>query len=354
MFSFANPQYLYLLLLIPLFVGLMLLSRLMRRRSLARFGRPDEVQKLMPDVSAYKPWVKLGIEMLVLAMLVVVLARPRAGAVKTSSSLNGIEVMIAVDVSNSMKASSTDDPQGVSRLQQAKLILEKLIDRFNNDKVGLIVFAGNAYMQMPLTADAQSAKLFLNDISTNMAPTQGTAIGAAIGMAMKSFSHNSKAQKAIIVITDGENHEDDAVEAAAEARKAGVQVNVMGVGSTKGAPIPDGDGGYMRDDAGQVISTALNEDMAQKVADAGKGICLNGNDADAVEQLTEALSKLSKTGLAQVSYSKHDELFPIFAWIALVLIVAGTFVLDRKNQLLKKYNFFSKTTERKSNNESKK
>lgn len=344
MFSFANPEYLYLLLLVPLFVGLFLLSRWLRKRSLSRFGRQEQVEQLMPDVSRYKPWIKLAIEMLALAMIVIILARPRAGATKTTSNLNGIEVMIAVDVSNSMLASSTDDAQGVSRLQQSKLILEKLIDRFNNDKVGLIVFAGNPYLQMPLTGDAQSAKLFLNDISTGMVPTQGTAIGAAINMAMKAFPQHSKAQKAIIVITDGENHEDDAVAAASDARKAGVQVSVMGVGSAKGAPIPvDGNGGYLRNDEGEVVNTALNEDMARKVAEAGKGIYVNGNDADAVETLTEALSKLAKTSLAQVSYTKHDEQFPVFAWIALVLMVAGILVLDRKNPWLKKYNFFSKT-----------
>ncbi len=344
MFSFANPEYLYLLLLVPLFVGLFLLSRWMRKRNLNRFGRPQQVERLMPDVSRYKPWIKLTIEMLVVAMVALILARPRAGATKATSSLNGIEVMIAVDVSNSMLASSTDDQQGVSRLQQSKLILEKLIDRLNNDKVGLIVFAGNPYMQMPLTGDAQSAKLFLNDINTSMVPTQGTAIGAAINMAMKAFPKQSKAQKAIIVITDGENHEDDAVAAASEAHNAGVQVSVMGVGSTKGAPIPvDGDGGYLRNDEGEVVNTALNEEMARKVAEAGKGVYLNGNDADAVETLTEALSKLAKTSMAQVSYSKHDEQFPVFAWIALVLMVVGILVLDRKNPLLKKYNFFSKT-----------
>ncbi len=344
MFSFANPEYLYLLLLVPLFVGLFLLSRWLRKRSLSRFGRQEQVEQLMPDVSCYKPWIKLAIEMLALVMIVIILARPRAGSTKTTSNLNGIEVMIAVDVSNSMLASSTDDSQGVSRLQQSKLILEKLIDRFNNDKVGLIVFAGNPYLQMPLTGDAQSAKLFLNDISTGMVPTQGTAIGAAINMAMKAFPQHSKAQKAIIVITDGENHEDDAVAAASDAHKAGVQVSVMGVGSAKGAPIPvDGNGGYLRNDEGEVVNTALNEEMARKVAEAGKGIYVNGNDADAVETLTETLSKLAKTSLAQVSYSKHDELFPVFAWLALVLIVAGIFVLDRKNPWLKKYNFFSKT-----------
>ncbi|MCF0181885.1 MAG: VWA domain-containing protein, partial [Muribaculaceae bacterium] len=229
MFSFANPGYLYLLLLLPVVAGMHLLARRARKKQLAKFGRQQVIGDLMPDVSPYKPWIKLGLELLLLALIIIILARPRAGASKTTTRVHGIEVMVCMDVSNSMNASSTDNPQDISRLQRSKLILQKLIDRLNNDKMGLIVFAGNAYMQMPLTGDASSAKLFLNGINTNMAPTQGTAIGAAIDLAMNSFSQSKKSQKAIIVITDGENFEDDAQGVAAEAQKRGIQVNVMGV-----------------------------------------------------------------------------------------------------------------------------
>ena len=342
MFSFANPEYLYLLLLIPVLIIVHLLARRARIRNLKKFGQPAILEKQMPDVSKYKPGIKLALQLLALSMIIIVLARPRAGAKEQTVKVRGIEVMVALDVSNSMNASATDDPKGVSRLQKSKLTLEKLIDKFENDKVGLIVFAGNAYTQLPITSDFTSAKMFLNSINTEMVPTQGTAIGSAIKLAMNSFTGNEKSQKSIIIITDGENHEDDAVEAAREAHKKGVQVNVIGQGSTKGSPIPLANGGFMKDDNGNVITTFLNEKMAQEIADAGGGMYVSGNSPDAVGQLDDQLKKLAKADLQKVVYSQHDEQFPVFAWIALVFLVMDMFVLERKNSWLRKINFFTK------------
>lgn len=346
MFSFANPQYLYLLLLLPAIAVMFWGARRARSVHLKHFGRQEVISRLMPDVSAYKPYLQLGIELLIVAVVVIILARPRAGASPTSATVHGIEMMVAVDVSNSMNASSTDNPQDISRLQRAKMILEKIIDRSQNDKVGLVVFAGNAYMQMPLTSDVSSAKLFLGAINTGMVPTQGTAIGAAVEMAAGAFSQSKKSQKTIIIITDGENFEDDAVAAARQAHKNGIKVNVMGVGSSHGAPIPMPDGSYLMDDTGsQPVVTYLNEEMAQHIADAGDGIYVNGNASDAVETLHDMLDKLAKTDLATVNYTQHDEQFPVFAWIALILIIALLVVIERKNPWLKKFNFFTRNNE---------
>lgn len=342
MFSFANPEYLYLLLLIPVIAVLFLWSRAKRKKSIAKFGRKAVVETLMPDVSSYKPWIKLTLELLALAAIVIVLARPRAGARTSTTTTRGIEVMVALDVSNSMRASCSDNPDDMSRLERSKMILEKLIDKFENDRVGLIVFAGNAYVQMPITSDYLSAKMYLSSINTNMVPTQGTAIGAAINLAMNSFSKNKKCQKSIIVITDGENHEDDAVGAAKEAAKNGIQVNVVGMGATNGAPIPMSNGGYLKDDNGQVVTTFLNEKMASDIAAAGKGVYVSGAAGDALETLQDSLNKLAKSNLSQVTYSQRDEQFPIFAWIAILLIIADMLVSERKNSWLKKYNFFTK------------
>lgn len=344
MTTFANPQYFYLLLLLPVVAGLFYLTRRKRQAMLARYGKASSLRALMPNVSPYKPWIKLGIELALLLCIITMLARPLAGGRHATTKVHGIEVMVAVDVSNSMNASSTDNPQDVSRLQRAKFIVEKLIDRFDNDKVGLLVFAGNAYMQMPLTADIGAAKLFLNDINTSMAPTQGTAIGAAINLARQAFSQNKKSRKTIIVITDGENFEDDAVQAAAEAQKAGITVNVMGVGSTHGAPIPMPDGGYMTDDEGQPVTTYLNEDMAQKIAQAGKGTYVNGSAANAIDTLRDTLDTLAKTDLDTIDYSQQDELFPWLAALALLLVFAWVALLERKNPWLQKFNFFSRNT----------
>lgn len=342
MFSFANPEYLYLLLLIPAVVLVFMWSRMRRKRNLNIFGREQVIADLMPDVSPYKPWVKLGLELLLLTMVIIILARPRAGAGKATGKVHGIEVVVAIDVSNSMNASTSDNEQDISRLQRSKLILEKLIDRLENDKVGLVVFAGKAQMQMPLTGDASSAKLFLNGINTNMIPSQGTAIGSAIDLSMNMFSQNKNAQKAIIIITDGENFEDDAVDAAKRAQKKGVQVDVMGVGSAQGAPIPMGNGEFLTDDEGKTVVTALNEKMGQDIAGAGKGAYVSGNANDAVETLYDTLDKLAKSDISTYSYTQHDEQFPVFAWIAVLLLIGLIVLLERKNPWLEKYNFFTK------------
>lgn len=346
MFNFANSQYLYLLLLLPVVAGLYWLARRARNRKIARFGHPMVVVGLMTDVSKYKPIIRLSLQLLLVAMVVMILARPRGGAKQSHTSVHGVEVMIALDVSNSMNAASDDNMHDISRLQRSKLVLEKLIDKLAGNKVGIVVFAGNAYMQMPLTADAQSAKMFLNSISTNMVPTQGTAIGAAINMARSSFSRNPRTQKAMIIITDGENFEDDAVASATDAQKDGIQINVVGIGSTTGSPIPMADGGFLTDADGKQVSTKLNEEMAQKIADAGKGAYVNGSSSEAVNDLHGALSKLAKSDLGSYTYSQRDEQFPVFAWIALLLMIAEIVVMERKNPWLKKYNFFTKESKK--------
>lgn len=345
MFSFANPEYLYLLILIPVIFGLFLLSRMIRAKNIRKYGNPALLEAQMPDVSKYKPWIKISIQLVALALIVIILARPRAMGNSKAETINvqGIEVMVALDVSNSMLASSTDDPNGISRLQQAKLLLEKLIDKLGNDKVGLIVFAGDAYTQIPITADFVSAKMFLSNIEPSMVPTQGTAIGAAIKMAANSFTADDKIQKSIILITDGENHEDDAVEAAKDAHDKGIQINVLGVGTPKGAPIPiGGKGNYMKDESGNIVITQPNVQIAQDVANAGKGIYVSGTNRDALNVLDARLKELSKSNISKNVFSPNDEQFPVFAWVALALLICDIFVLDRKISWLKNINFFSK------------
>lgn len=348
MISFAYPHLLYLLLLIPAFAGLFILARLARRRKISRYGRPGVLEHLMPDVSKYMPWVKISVALVILAVLVILIARPRAtggldnDSAETKTS-RGIEVMVCLDVSNSMLASSTDDDGGISRLDRAKHILEKLIDKMQDDKVGLIVFAGDAYTQLPITSDYVSAKMFINGITTEMVPTQGTAIGAALDMAMNSFTPDDKFQKAIIVITDGENFEDNAVEAAKQAADAGIQVDVIGLGTQRGARIPIGQGRYLNDYNGQEVVTHLDDKTAQQIAQAGDGIYVNGASSSAVADVNDKLDTLAKTEFERKTFSPQSEQFPIVAWIALILLVADCFVVTRKISWLKQYEFFSKT-----------
>ncbi len=238
MVNFANPRLLYLLAVVVLFALLYWRMRYLRRRRIARFGNPSVLESLMPDVSKYLPAVKMVVALIAVASMIVMLARPRTKGKVTEEEMSGIEVMIAVDVSNSMLASSTDDPRGISRLQRAKHVLNSLIGKLDNDRVGLIVFAGDAFTQLPLTPDFVSAKLYLNEISTGMVENQGTDIGSAIQVAMNSFSGMKDVERAIVVITDAEDQIGDAVSVADAARNEGIEVDVIGLGSGKGAQIP--------------------------------------------------------------------------------------------------------------------
>lgn len=350
MITFVNPQYLWLLLAVPVIAGLWLLARAARRRKLRRFGQLNVIASLMPEASRYTGWIKISLELLAVALLVIAVARPIApsGSEQTASTTTtrGIELMICLDVSNSMLASSTDDPGGVSRLRRAKFILEKLIDKLKDDKVGLIVFAGESYTQLPITSDYISAKMFIDDLSTEMVPTQGTAIGSAIDMAMNAFTPDSECDKAIVIITDGENFEDDAKAEAARAAEAGIQVDVIGLGTAGGAPIPTpkgmGTGKYLSDQNGQTVMTALNENEAREIAKAGQGIYLAGGDPAVVSDLDEQLSTLSTAEYQRLTSSPSAELFPIFAIAALVILLIDTLIPYRKISWLRGINFFTK------------
>ncbi len=320
------------------------LARRSRAKRLRKFGRPEVIASLMPDASRYKPAIKITLRLIALAALVIVLARPRAGEKEHDETVAGIEVMIAFDISNSMLASSTDDPNGTSRLDRARLLLEKLLGRLHNNKVGLVIFAGSAKVQFPMTTDFYTAKMYLSELNPSMMAYQGTSVAEAISMAMNGFSPDENVHKAIILITDSEDHEGDAVEAAKAAAKAGIQVDVVGLGSAKGAPIPmpGRNGEYFTDNEGKMVLTTLNEQLATEIADAGDGIFVNGASSDALDKLADRLETLQKSEFKHVTYSAGAEQFPLFAWIALVFLVIDLFVLDRKNNILRKINFFSK------------
>ncbi len=344
MVNFANPQLLYLLLAVPVLAALYVYSRYLRRRRIARFGNPEVLSALMPDVSRYLPAVKICLALTAIAALVVVLARPRSQGKATEESKQGIEVMIAVDVSNSMLASSTDDPRGISRLQRAKHVLGRLIDNLEQDRVGLIVFAGEAYTQLPLTPDFMSAKLYLNDISTGMIENQGTSIGAAIEVAMNSFSGAADVERAIVVITDAEDQIGDAAAMAEVAHRDGIEVDVIGLGSGKGAQIPLDKtySNWLKDEEGRVVTTYLDETIAQEIARAGSGIYINGASPSALNDLVKRLDEIKKSDLGTMTYTAANEQFPLFALIALILIVFDCIFSNRKIGFLRKYNFFSR------------
>ena len=230
-----------------------------------------------------------------------------------------------------------------SRLQKSKMLVENLVDHFTNDKIGLVVFAGDAFVQLPITTDYVSAKMFLQDINPSLIQTQGTDIARAISLSMNSFTQQKGLGKAIILITDGEDHEGGALEAAKEAKKKGINVFILGVGSSNGAPIPLGNGDYMRDNAGNTVMTALNEQMCRDVAKAGSGTYIHvDNTSDAQEKLNDELSRLQKGETDNVVYSEYNEQFQAFALLALFLLIIEACTLEAQNSLLRKVRLFRK------------
>lgn len=331
---------LWWLLTIPVFIiGYILYTR-RKRRQLAEFGDPELVSELMPDASKARPVVKFSLLMAALALLIMAAARPQYGQKEKTVKRQGIEVMIALDISNSMMAEDV----APNRLDRAKQMLSKMIDRMVDDKVGLVVFAGEAYTQLPITCDYVSAKMFLNTITPALIPTQGTAIGAALETSIRSFgSQESDAGRAIILITDGENHEDDAIAAAKHARELGIQVFVVGIGKPEGSPIPiAGTNNYIKDRSGQVVVSRLNEDMCQQIAQAGNGIyvrCDNTNTA--MRALQQELDRIATAELETKVYADYNEQYQSFVLIALLLLVIDFFILERKNHRLAKMDIFN-------------
>jgi len=339
MFRFAHPEMMWLLVAVAAMIGLYVVMFFRQRRKIRAFGDEELVATLMPNVSKIRPHVKFGLTVFALVMLIIGLAQPQFGTKVESQKTTGIEAIFVLDVSNSMRATDI----APTRLDNAKMMLSKLMDNMTNDKVGLIIFAGDAYMQMPISADNVSAKMFLNTITPGSVPVPGTAIGTAIDLAVRSFgAENLDIGRTIIVLTDGENHEDDAVEAAKEANKVGITINVVGFGSPEGAPIPAAGGSnFWKDSEGNIVVTKLNEKMCRQVASAGNGIYVRaGNSNKALRALTDEVGKMQKGEIENTAFSNYDEKFYIFAWIALLLLIAEFFVLNRKNKTLNKIKWF--------------
>ena len=339
MFRFEEPIYLYLLAVIPVLALVRWLLERKQHKRLRKFGDPELLSQLMPDVSRWRPAAKFWTLEAALALLIVMIARPQMGTRISHDKRTGIETIIAMDISNSMLAEDVVP----SRLDRTKMMVENLVDNFTDDKIGLIVFAGDAFVQLPITSDYVSAKMFLSDIHPSLMATQGTDIATAINMATNSFTQQQGVGKAIIVVTDGEDHEGGALEAAKDAKKKGMRVYVLGVGSPNGAPIPLGNGNYMKDRTGNTVMTKLNEEMCRQVAEAGGGAYIHvDNNSNAQQQLDNELSKLTKKEMQSTIYSDYDEQFQAFGIIALILLIIEICILDRKNPLARRINIFGR------------
>jgi Ca-activated chloride channel family protein len=338
MFRFANPDFLYLLFIVPVLIIFFIGSFINRRKNIKKFGNPELVKQLMPDASKYRPHVKFYLLMGAIILLILIMARPQFGSKLNKTKRKGIEVMIALDISNSMLSEDVSP----NRLEKAKQILSNMIDGLSDDKVGLVVFAGDAFVQLPITSDYVSAKMFMSSITPALIQQQGTAIGSAIDLCLKSFPPKEGVNRAIILITDGENHEDDAIEAAKAAHTKGCIVHVIGMGRPDGGPIPiPGTTSFKKDKNGNVVVSRLNEQMCQQIAQAGNGVYVRADNTNSAQKIvTKQLDKMATTEIESKVYSDYEEQFQTLAWIALFLLVLDFFILERKNKLLKKVHFF--------------
>lgn len=326
MLVFAHPIFLWLLLLgpvIPLVYGI---TRALRRRRIAKFGDEELVKALMPSWSGPKGWIRIILFDLAFLCLAVGAARPQIGAKLSEHETRGAEIMICLDVSNSMLAQDYSP----DRLSRAKLAISRVVDKLEGDRIGLIVFAGSSFVQLPITTDYVSAKMFLNSINTESVPIQGTAIGDAIMTAAKSFSAQSEKSRAIIVITDGENHEDDAVDAAKQVAELGVKIYTIGVGSLRGQPIPK-DGDLMKDSEGNIVVTRLDENTLKQIAAAGNGAYVHaGNEEFGLNPIVDDIKALEDEKFNSVVFEEYDEQFMYFLAAALFLLVLEMLVGERR------------------------
>lgn len=339
MLRFEDPIFLWLLCILPVLILIRLIGWRRRHAKLKKLGDPELLKQLMPGISKYRPTVKFCLLLSALALLIVMLARPQMGSKISHDKRQGIETIICLDISNSMLAEDVVP----SRLDKSKMLVENLVDNFTNDKIGLIVFAGDAFVQLPITSDYVSAKMFLQNITPGLIQTQGTNIADAIDLASKSFTQQNNVGRAIVVITDGENHEPGATEAAAAAKKKGINVFILGIGNTTGAPIPMGDGGYLKDHSGNTVMTALNENMCKELAQAGSGQYIHvDNTSDAEKTLNDDLTKLQKGDTSSVIYSEYDEQFQAVGILVILLLIIEICILEVKNPLLRNVMFFGK------------
>ena len=340
LFRFANPEYLYLLLLLPALAALFVINEFRRRRSLKKLGESVLISRLIPEMSGVRPVVKFIFLLTGISAAIIMLARPQFGSKLEEVKKQGVEVIIVLDVSNSMLA---EDIQP-DRLTRAKQAISRLVDNLENDKIGLIVFAGDAYTQIPVTTDYISAKMFLSTISPEMVPKQGTAIGAAISLGAKSFSPGEGKSKAMIIITDGENHEDDPVSEAEAASKAGIVIHTIGIGSAEGVPVPVTTGGrrdYLKDKDGSTVITKLDEDILKKIALSTGGNYIRANNFNiGLDAIFNDIKKMKKDELESTMYTEYNDQFQIFAAIALFFLILEFIIMERKNRKLQNVRLF--------------
>ncbi|HHL57639.1 MAG: hypothetical protein DRI88_09585 [Bacteroidetes bacterium] len=341
MIRFEHTEYFYLLLFLVVLAGIFWLYNSWKKKAVKRFGDEKLVDALMPLRSRSKPYIKFFLVLLAFVLMVFGIVNPQVGSRLEKVKREGIDLMLVLDVSNSMLAEDIKP----NRLERSKMAISSLIDKLEGDRIGIIIFAGNAYKQLPLTTDYGAAKLFLDAVDTKIVPSQGTAIGEAISMAAESFD-DSEHNKAIVVITDGENHEDDAIGAATEAYKNGIKVFTIGMGLPEGAPIPlynqyGNQVGFKKDRKGQTVITKLNEDMLRQIAAAGSGSYARANNASSgLRKIFDDINEIEKKEIETKQFTDYEDRFQYFLAVAVLFLLVELLLSDKRSRWAGKFDFF--------------
>ena len=340
LFRFANPINLYLLLAVPVAISVWLYRRQRTNRLIRRLGQQSLVSQLTPDRSGYRPVIKHLLIILSYSFIVIASARPQYGSRLEEVRKEGVEVIIALDVSNSMLATDIRP----TRLERSKQAIERMVEVLENDRIGLIVFAGDAYTQLPLTADYTSAKMFLSSISPDIVPKQGTAIEAAINLGIRSFSPQNKGSRAMILITDGENHEANPLSAAESARDAEVTIYTVGIGSPEGGPIPLNRGGtteFLKDRDGNTVITRLDEKILREIASATGGKYIRATATGlGLNEIYADIGRMKKGDTGGKVFTEYNDQFQYFAGAGLLLLLIELLIMERKNRKLSNLRLF--------------
>jgi Ca-activated chloride channel family protein len=341
MFRFANPHILYLLLIVPVAVALFIFAQVRRRRRLERFASSSLLAQLTPSASPARVRTKFILYTLAVVFLVLAAARPQVGSKLREEHQKGIEMMLVVDVSNSMLAEDFEP----NRLDRTKFAIDRVVESMKQDRIGVVAFAGEAQVQLPITSDYRMARAFARKLSPAMVRTQGTDLGAAIKLASMSFSSQSEGSRVMILITDGENHESDALEAAQAAAEKGIAIYTIGIGTPEGAPIMIG-GDYLTDENGDMVVSKLDEKMLQEIASATGGAYVRATKQSiGLKEIVDRLKELDESDLATTRFEAFDEQYQYPLAVALLLLLVEWLILDRRNPLLARFNIFGQKQE---------
>ena len=337
MFQFANPHILWLLLLLPLMLAALVVVGISRRRNIARFGNPELLKSLMGDISEWRVKTKTILFLVAFVCVVFAAARPQFGSRLKEQKSRGIEMMLVVDVSNSMLA----EDFAPNRLDRTRYAIDRLLADMSQDRVGLVVFAGEAKVQLPITTDYRMARSFVKRISPSLVSVQGTEVGQALSLAELSFSQSSEASRVVILITDGETHDNTALDVAKRLAERGIHIYAIGIGTPEGAPVKL-DGEFIKDENDEMVVSRLNEALLQQIATTSGGAYIRATNADfGLEQIVAQIENMEQGELTTLRFEEYNEQFQWILAVAAVLLVLESLLLWRRNPRLKRFNIFN-------------